>query len=176
MSSVSYNEIFKEYYFNNKGIIYKSFAIKINDYQYNYDIYWGDPNIIFDKETQIENLPLAVTIIPHRKYYPNARIYLHKEIEEKNKAFEVVVAHEIGHLWLHDIVGFNNPYTNNIMNEYESEKWADYFSYCFFKKYRNVDNIESFIIKLEEVNKIQIKIYDLKNEKIFESNIKKREL
>jgi Zn-dependent protease with chaperone function len=131
MSDMLYNELFKDYYLSNRGKKYKSFSIAINRYHYKYDIYWGDPNIIFDKATINVLLPLAVTVIPHRFNYPNPRIFLHEKLEVKNDAFEVVVAHEIGHLWLHDIIGINNPSTTNCMNESDSEKWADYF-HTFF--------------------------------------------
>jgi hypothetical protein len=53
---------------------------------------------------------LAATVIPRRHNYPNPRIFLHEKLEKKYKnEFEAVIAHEIGHVWLHDFVGFNNP-------------------------------------------------------------------
>ncbi len=162
MDNTSYNDLFKDYYFNNKGIVFKSFEININNFHSRYDIYWGDPNIIFDERTLIKTFPLAVTTIPHRYNYPNPRIFLHEKLEKKyNNVFELVITHEIGHLWLHDIVGFNNPSTSNIMKENESEIWADYFSYSFFVKYRNITCFENFIKILEEASNLQIKIYDL---------------
>ena len=162
MDNTYHNDLFKDYYFNNKGTLFKSFEININNFHSSYDIYWCDPSIIFDERTLIETFPLAVTTISHRYNYPNPRIFLHEKLERKyNNVFEMVIAHEIGHLWLHDIVGFNNPSTSNFMKENESEKWADYFSYSFFVKYRNINCLENFIKILEEASNLQIKIYNL---------------
>ncbi len=162
MDNTYHNDLFKDYYFNNKGTLFKSFEMNINNFHSSYDIYWGDPNIIFDERTLIETFSLAVTIISNRYNYPNPRIFLHEKLEKKNKnVFEMVIAHEIGHLWLHDIVGFNNPSTSTFMKENESEKWADYFSYSFFVKYRNINCLENFIKILEEAGNLQIKIYNL---------------
>lgn len=175
MENSSQKDLFKDYYFNNKGTIYKSFEIKINSFNYNYDIYWGDPNIIFDKKNLRETFPLAVTTIPHRNNYPNPRIYLHEKLEKKyNDIFEMVIAHEIGHLWLHDVVGFNNPSTNYFMEEKESEIWADFFSYCFFVKYRKIDNLDKFNKILEKANNLQIEIYNLKPEQYIKLTLTKK--
>jgi len=170
-----FTEIFRDYYLNDLGKKYKSFEISINGFHYNYDIYWGDPAIIFDSKTMNTLLPLAVTTISHRENYPNPRIFLHDKLENKNEAFVVVVAHEIGHLWLHDIIGFNNPSTTYIMNETESEKWADYFSYCYFKKYRNATDYNIFSSKLRDVAILQMKIYELNNEQTADLNYYKRD-
>ncbi len=162
MDNNSHNDLFKDYYFNNKGILFKSFEINISKFHSRYDIYWGDPNIIFDVRTLTKTFPLAVTTIPHRYNYPKSRIFLHEKLRRKyDNVFELVIAHEIGHLWLHDIVGFNNPSTSSFMKEDESEIWADYFSYSFFIKYRNITCFENFIKILEEAGNLQIKIYDL---------------
>lgn len=160
--NTSRDKLFKEYYFNNEGTLFKSFEISINTFNYSYSIYWGDPDIIFDGKTLRETYPLAVTIIPQRNNYPNPRIYLHEKLETKyNNAFEVVVAHEIGHLWLHDIVGINNPSTSNYMSEKESEIWADYFAFSYFVKYRNINCLEDFSKVLEEASRLQVEIYNL---------------
>ncbi len=174
MKNTSYNDLFKEYYSTNKGIIFKSFEININSSHYSYDIYWGDPNIIFDEKILEKTFPLAVTTIPHRYNYPRPRIYLHEKLEKKyTNVFELVISHEIGHLWLHDIVGFNNPSTCNFMDEKESEIWADHFSFSFFVKYRNT-LIGDFIRILEEAGNLQIKIYGLDPEQYTESIFTKK--
>jgi hypothetical protein len=155
-----HNDLFKDYYFNNKGILFKSFELNINNINNSYDIYWGDPNIIFDRKTLISTFPLAVTIIPKRLNYPNPRIFLHDKLDKNIiNVFEMVITHEIGHIWLHDIVGFNNLSTSYYMDENESEVWADYFSYYFFKRYRNIDCLNKYQKILEEVSELQIKIY-----------------
>ena len=162
MDNTSHKDLLKDYYFNNKGTLFKSFEININNVHYSYDIYWGDPNIIFDKIALRETFPLAVNYIPQRKNYPNSRIFLHEKLEKKyNNVFEMVIAHEIGHLWLHDVVGVNHLMTSNFMKENETEIWADYFSYSFFVKYRNINCFENFIKILEEASNLQIKIYNL---------------
>jgi hypothetical protein len=162
MENISHKDLFKDYYLNNKGKLFKSFEISINKFHYSYDIYWGDPDIIFNKEVSIESFPLAVAIMPHRYNYPNSRIFLHDKLEKKyNNVFETVIAHEIGHLWLHDIIGFNNPSTDTFMNESESEIWADYFAYSFCKKYRNINCIESFGKILWEIGNFQMELYNL---------------
>jgi hypothetical protein len=169
VNNTSYHDLFSDYYFNNKGTLYKSFEISINNFHGSYDIYWGDPNVIFDKRSLKEKFPLAVTTIPHRYNYPNPRIFLHEKLENMfNNIFEVVIAHEIGHIWLHDIIGFNNPSTNNVMKENESEIWADYFSYSYFIKYRNINCLVNFIKILEETSNFQIKLYNLSPEQHME--------
>ena len=170
MENILHKKLFKDYYFSNKGTLYKAFEININTFHYSYDIYWGDPNIIFDEKALRENFPLAITIIPHRYSYPNPRIFLHEKLEIKRKnAFEAVVAHEIGHLWLHDVVGFNNPSTNNFMRERDSEIWADYFAFYFFVKYRNINCLNDYGKLLEEVGHLQMNIYNLNPEEHTES-------
>ena len=155
-------ELFRDYYLNNKGILFKSFQINIRNFRYRYDIYWGDPSVIFDAKALAEDFPLAVTTISHRYHDPNPRIFLHEKLDQKhNNVFELVIAHEIGHLWLHDIVGFNNPSTNSFMNESESEIWADYFSYSYFVKYRHTTCLDGFTKILKDASSLQLKIYDL---------------
>ena len=162
MDNTSHRELFKNYYLSNKGILFKSFEINISNFHYRYDIYWGDPNVIFDARARTKTFPLAITTIPHRYGYPNPRIYLHERLDRNyGNVFELVIAHEIGHLWLHDIVGFNNPSTGNFMNEEQSEIWADYFSYSFFVKHRNITSLDSFGRILEDASNLQLEIYDL---------------
>ena len=155
--------IFKDYYFNNKGLFYKTFETNINKCHYTYDIYWGDPKIIFGSGNGTgNNYSLAVSIIPQRKDYPNSRIYLHEKLELKNKnVFEVVVAHEIGHLFLHDVIGINHQMTIDYMEESETEIWADYFAYKYFKKYRKINTIEQFFNIMEEASYFQMELYNL---------------
>jgi hypothetical protein len=180
MNNATYKDLFKDYYFKNKGTLFKSFEISINNFHYSYDIYWGDPNIIFDEITLKNTFPLAVTIIPHRYNYPNSRIFLHEKLETKYKnVFEMVIAHEIGHLWLHDIVGFNNPHTSSYMSENDSEIWADYFSYCFFVKYKFINCLEDFNKILEEAHDLQTKLYDIypqQKKELFYNRIEKIQL
>lgn len=160
-----YNNLFKDYYFNNKGIFFKTFEININNINNRYEIYWGDPDIIFDRISLKEKYPLALTIIPRKKNAPHPRIFLHEKLEKKfTNSFEMVIAHEIGHLWLHDVVGVNHPMTNNSMEEYETEIWSDYFAYEFFVKYRNVYSLEIFNKIIEEAINLQMYIYNLNPE------------
>jgi len=154
--------IFKDYYFSNKGILYKTFETNINKCHYIYDIYWGEPEIIFEGGNGKNNYSLAVSIIPQRKNYPNSRIYLHKKLGLNNKnIFEVVVAHEIGHLFLHDVIGINHQMTNSYMKESETEIWADYFAYSFFKKFREINAIEEFYSIMKETSDFQMQLYNL---------------
>jgi len=161
MGKVTKNDLFRDYYFNNKGTLYKSFDININNFHHSYDIYWGNPDIIFNNDGYTIYHPLAVTQIPQRKNYPNPRIFLHEKFDKKNTSvFEMVVAHEIGHLWLHDIVGLSNPNCDYCISEDKAETWADYFAYCFFVKYRNIDCLVNFNeIQLKAVE-LQIEIYN----------------
>ena len=162
ISNTSWNDLFKDYYFNNKGTFLKSFEIEINSFHVSYDIYWGDPIVIFDKKTLKESFPLAVTVIPQRNIVQNPRIFLHEKVEEKyGKSFEMIVAHEIGHIWLHDIVGFNHPMTGNSMTEYESDIWADYFTYSYFIRYRNITCLEKFKKIIKDVINLQMQIFNL---------------
>ena len=160
MAEVSYEETFKKYYFANGGKLFKSIQLIVKNHKYDYDIYWGKPEIIFDLHSVEAFLPLAITTIPHRYNYPNPRIYIHESISKDERTFEMIVAHEIGHLWLHDIVGFNNPSTSLYMTTEESEKWADYFSFCYLTKFRIGMNIETFVSLLEEASQLQMQIYN----------------
>jgi hypothetical protein len=157
----SNKESFKEYYKNNRGIFYKKFEERINNENIIFDIYWGDPNIIFDK--QILGLyPMAFIKFPRWKNDPNTRIYLHEKLEKKNaKAFEYVLAHEIGHFWLFNILGINHPKTTFRLGERETEEWADYFAYRFFVKYRNMNKLEQLEEVLKEVENFQRSIYNM---------------
>ena len=158
----SHEDVFRDYYFQNKGTLFRSFEIAINDFHYSYDIYWGDPSVIFAPRALAQEFPLAVTTIPHRYHYPKPRIFLHDKLERKyDRVFELVVAHEIGHLWLHDIVGFNNPATRNPISEEDSEVWADYFAYSFFINYGRVSSLDAFAGVLEEASNLQLQVYDL---------------
>jgi len=158
----SHKDIFKDYYLNNKGVLFRTFEININNFRRRYDIYWGDPNVILDAKALEEDFPLAVTTIPHRYHYPNPRIFLHERLDNRHSAvFELVIAHEIGHLWLHDVIGFNNPSTDYVMKENESEMWADYFSYSYLVKHRRISNFEGFAKILNEVSSLQREIYGL---------------
>jgi hypothetical protein len=131
---------FNEYYKNNMGILFKKFDMIIGNRYLVYDIYWADPGIIFNGINVIEKLPLAVTIIPKVTSHPNPRIFLHEKLELKYKdVFEFVITHEIGHLWLYDIIGVHQHLT-----PCDVEIWADYFAYNFFIKYRNITKLEQF--------------------------------
>jgi hypothetical protein len=169
LDNTSHEDLFREYYHGNSGRLYKSFQLEIGNHKYKYDIYWGDPKVIFDSRSIADKYPLAVTAIPHRYPSPNPRVFLHEELEEKyGNAFEFVVTHEIGHLWLHDIIGFNNPSTENLMNESDSEIWADYFAYSFFLKYRQTAGLDAFEKVLKEASDIQLKMYKLDPERHIE--------
>jgi len=123
-------EQFRDYFVNNKGTLYKKLYIHMGTRSYMCDIYWGDPKIIFYVDSVKDNLPLAMTVLSKIAGTYNPRIYLHDKLELKyNSIFEMVVLHEIGHLWLIDIIGIGNQLTPN-----ESEVWADYFAYRFFVK------------------------------------------
>jgi hypothetical protein len=160
-----YGTLFKDFYHKNMGVLYKSIFYSINNHRYHFDIIWGKPEIIFDQSSINEQLPLAVSIISHKMNDPDPRIYIHSALKYKNEVFKLVIMHEIGHIWLHDIVGFNNPYTDNHMDDFESEKWADYFSYCYFSRTRKKATVKHFIKILEKAHDTQMKLYgiDLKN-------------
>lgn len=165
---------FKNYYFSNMGKLYKAFEINVNNHNFHYDIYWGDPDIIFDVRDSADMHPLAVTIIPQRKNYPNSRIFIHEKLglEFKNE-FEIVLAHEIGHLWLHDVVGVNHQMTNTYMKESETEVWADYFAFRVMDKYREMN---SFYYNFEKISALQIQFYDIADSiKIKNEYVKKAE-
>ena len=181
MSSLANHDRFKEFYLNNEGKIYKSIELCIGNRRYSYDIRWGDPKTIFDPRSLQKDFPLAVTVIPHRKGYPNPCIFLHEMLDEKyGSTFEMIVAHELGHLWLHDVVGFNNPNTTTTMDESQSEHWADYFSYCFFRKYRNSTCLDDFTKVLAAAARLQIQFYGLDSVRasapIFNRRVKDLEL
>jgi hypothetical protein len=162
MDTTSHQDLFKTYYSCNKGTLFRHFEIAIGDFHYRYDIYWGDPSVIFDLVALEKKFPLAVTTIPQIAHYPDTRIYLHERLERKHvRVFELVIAHEIGHLWLHDIVGVNNRLTDSRMSESEAEVWADYFSYCYFVKYRNLSCPDDFALILKEASNLQMALYDL---------------
>ena len=165
MTETERQRTFKDYYKNNQGIFYKKFSTDINNIHYDYDIYWGEPEIIFDQYTLLHTFPLAVSIIPQFKNWPNSRIYLHEKLTQENKnIFEMIIAHEIGHFFLHDVVGVTRPSALNFMDENTAEIWADYFSYSFFLKYRNLQKIEGFYSIMEEACNLQYRIYNLNPE------------
>lgn len=162
MDTTSHQDLFRAYYSCNKGTLFRHFEIAIGDFHYRYDIYWGDPSVIFDSVALETKFPLAVTTIPQRAHYPDTRIYLHEGLQRKHtRVFELVIAHEIGHLWLHDIVGVNNRLTSTWLSESESEVWADYFSYCYFVKYKNLSCLDDFALTLKETSNLQMALYDL---------------
>jgi len=152
---------FREYYYGNKGTKYKSFEFRINNSHQEYDIYWGDPNVIFDEKTRMNGSPLAVRIMPTRLNAPNPRIFIHEKLtQEHNDIFELVVAHEIGHLWLDDVVGLSRPTAEFYINNQQAEIWADYFAYSFFKKYRSMESLEEFGYVLKEAGNLQSQLYN----------------
>jgi len=176
--AIQYNKsrLFNDYYINNNGTLYKEFEININNSRKIFDIYWGDPNIIFDKN---ECLPYPLAFIKFPKYVhePNTRIYLHEKIDKKyTTAFEFILAHEIGHFCLFDIFGINHPRGNIFLDERNTEIWADFFAYKYFIKYRNINNLENFEKILIEVDNLQNIIYgitpDVCNEYSFTNKIK----
>ena len=156
-----YSKSFKEYYRNNNGICYKQYEIIVNNSKKSFDIYWGDPNIIFKKSFDIP-YPLAFIKFPQWASEPDTRIYLHENIENKNNtAFEYILSHEIGHFCLFDIFGINHPKGNIFLNVDDTEVWADYFAYLYFKKYRNINNIEQLYDIFLEVDNLQKFLYDI---------------
>ena len=171
------NKLFNDYYKNNNGILYKTFEINIKNTQKTIDIYWGDPNIIFDNHTYLSCSPLAFIKFPRYKNDPDTRIYLHEKVDKKYTiAFEFILAHEIGHFCLFDIFGINHPSGHISLNKYYTEVWADFFAYKYFKKYRNINNLEQFEKVLMEVDNLQNIIYsttpDVHNEHSFAYKIK----
>jgi len=162
VSPVAFRERLIEYQRSNSGKLMLAFNIVLGSQIYQYDIFWGDPSIIFDQETRFNSSPLAVTLIPHRHGLPATRVFLHEGLNPNNvNVFEMVVAHEIGHLWLHDIVGFNNPSTRQSMSERDTESWCDYFAYCFFQKYRGISNAESFSEIIRSTGELQMELYSI---------------
>lgn len=156
----SHADIFRDYYYTNKGRLYKSFEININSFQHSYDIYWGDPEIIFDDKTRKNSSPLAVRIMPTRMNAPNPRVFIHEELtQEHGDVFDLVVAHEIGHLWLDDVVGLTRPTAEFYVDEHRAEVWADYFAYCYFREYRELNDLDDFCSIMKEAGMIQSKLY-----------------
>ena len=156
-----YNKSFEEYYKNSKGTFYKQYEIIVNNTKKFFDIYWGDPNIIFGKSIDVP-YPLAFIKFPQWASEPDTRIYLHDKIEIKyNTAFEYILSHEIGHFCLFDIFGINHPKGNIFLNVNDTEVWADYFAYLYFKKYRNINNIEQLNNILLEVDNLQNLLYNI---------------
>ena len=155
------NISFYEYYKNNGGILFKKYEIYINNTTSIFDVYWGDPNIIFNQFSN-EPYPLAFIKFPKWKHEPNTRIYLHKNIEINNEvAFEFILAHEIGHFCLFDIFGINHPKGNIFLDVHDTEIWADYFAFLYFIKYRNINNLEQLKISLLEVDNLRNNIYNI---------------
>ena len=129
----------REYHELDKGVSYKAFGLSVGNRYFNYDIYWGDPEVLFDKEI-IRMLPLATVAFPARRSNSCPRIYLHEKLTLEHKdAFEYVVMHEIGHLWLYEIIGVHHQLQRN-----DTEVWADYFAFNFFKKHRGVGSFDRF--------------------------------
>jgi hypothetical protein len=140
----------------NNSIFYKQIKLFLEPRSFIFDIYWADPRSIF-KEEIIDRLPLASTVFPNGNNIPNPRIYLHTNLTiEYKSVFEAVIAHEIGHLWLYDIIHVHNQLTPD-----EREVWADYFAFYFFAKYRNITDLEQFSQILNEVLLFQGKIYNI---------------
>ena len=51
---------------------------------------------------------------------------MHEKLEKKRtNAFEMVIAQEIGHLWLYNVVGFNNLSTNYFNGQSKSKYKQD---------------------------------------------------
>ena len=162
MDQAGFRERLIDYQRNNSGRFYHSFQIVIGQHHYEYDIYWGDPTVIFDQMTLVNTSPLAVTLMPHRVGLPDTRIYLHEDLSPMDvPVFEMVVSHEIGHLWHHDIVGINNPSTPQTMNERDTERWCDYFAYCFFRKFRHIENVDEFSLIMKQASLVQIELYSI---------------
>jgi len=154
-----YSTLFKEYYLNNKGKLFKHFEIIINKSEKPFDIYWGDPDIIFEKSLDVP-YPLAFIKFPQWAHEPNTRIYLHEKIDLKySTALEYILAHEIGHFCLFDIFGINHPKGNDFLNVMETEIWADYFAYLYFIKFGNINNLEQLENILLEVDNLQNILY-----------------
>ena len=156
----SHADIFRDYYYTNKGRLYKSFDININSFQQEYDIYWGDPEIIFDDKTRKNSSPLAVKIMPTRVNAPNPRIFIHEGLtQEHGNVFELVVTHEIGHLWLDDVVGLTRPSAKFYVDPIRAEAWADYFAYTYFRKYRDLNDLDVFCSIMRETGRVQSLLY-----------------
>jgi len=161
-NKLKYKNPFDEYYRNNKGIFYKSFETNINNIHNIYDIYWGNPEFIFYNQ-DIKDQPLALTQFSRWMHDPNTRIYLHEKIEKKyNNAFDFILTHEIGHIWLRDVLGINHPRGHVFIDNTES--WADYFAYIFFQRYRNITNLEQFKNILLDCDNLCKNIYSISHD------------
>lgn len=155
------SELFREYYRTNMGQLYKHLEFCINGRVFKYDIYWGDPAIIFDSSA-IRNHSLAVAVTPKWAHDPDPRIFLHEKLTTRfRNAFEMIVAHEIGHMWLYDIVGLTRPESVNCIDETEAEVYADYFSFRFFLKYRGIGTLEQFSGIIDEASACTRYVYGL---------------
>lgn len=171
MKEKSQYEIFNDYWHSDGGTFYKKIEFSIDNCSFASDIYWADPNIIFHDIAVDKYLPLAKTVIPVYTNHPYPRIFVHHNLTRKYKdIFEYVVTHEIGHLWLYEILGTKAEFTGH-----ELEAWADLFSCIFFMKYRNVEDLDQFNKTLNYSVNIQGKLYKLPLEGGIHNYDKKKE-
>ena len=140
--------------------IYKTVTLEINDWKRSYTVYWGEPEDIFN-EKDIERIhPLAITIIPKRLNLPDTHISLHNRLKDfPGLGFEFVIAHELGHIWLHDVLGFNFNINSPSIGEFDSEVYADFFAYSFFKNYRGIKTVTDLKPIFDEIFNIQTQTY-----------------
>ena len=152
---------FNNYHKNNEGMLYRHYDIAINNTSRPFDVYWGNPDIIFGKSLEVP-YPLAFIQFPKWASEPDTRIYLHEKIELKySTAFEYILAHEIGHFCLFNIFGINHQKGNVFINVLETEVWADYFAYLYFNKYRKIHTIEQLECVLSEIDNLQKILYNI---------------
>ena len=153
--------LFNDYYHNKKGIWYKTIDVFLDERHLVYEFYWADPKIVFYDRDDL--YPLAKTLILAPSSIINRRIYLHENLTRKyKKVFEYVVTHEIGHLWLFDILGIHHEFQGD-----ELEAWADLFSLFFFVRYRKITELTQFnkildnaVAVLAKLYKVPVKIFD----------------
>ena len=145
-------KMFNEFYENDSGILYRNFNVAVSGRHFAYGIYWAAPEIVFNEDI-IRMMPLAITVIKHPKH----KIFLHEKLKPEHKdIFEYVVAHEVGHLWLYDIINIRQEFSGD-----ELEIWADYFAYSFLVKYRRLSGLEQFDNILNDTLRLQGKIYNV---------------
>jgi len=156
-----HTSLFKDYYKGNKGTFYRHYEITVNNKSRPFDVYFGDPDIIFGKSID-SPYPLAFIKFPKWASEPDTRIYLHEKMKSiYPTAFEYILAHEIGHFCLFDIFGINHPKGFASLNEFRTEVWADYFAYLYFSKYRNIRIIGELENVLSEIDNLQCYLYNI---------------
>ena len=73
----------------------------------------------------------------------------------------MIVSHEIGHMWLNDIVGLTRQKSNFMIDAFEAEVYADFFSFRFFLMYRGIRTLNQFSAIIDEASACIRNVYEL---------------